>query len=231
MTPDLILLEQDEDADLPAGEFSGWLAAMAQAIEGDGESDVPCGDCDACCRSSYFIEVKPADDAARRRIPAALLFDAPGAPAGYQVLGYDEAGRCPMLRASGCSVYPDRPRTCRTYDCRIFAATGIAESNPEKAAVTARARRWRFRYRDGESRELHRLLTLGARVLVDLRNEVGGEGLPRTATQLAMLAVKLHGLFRSQALLLNQLDDEEARKAVGAVVLEAARSLITLPNQ
>ena len=143
---------------------------MARALSGKGESDVPCGDCNACCRSSYFIELKPTDTAARGRIPAALVFDAPGAPAGYQVLGYDEAGRCPMLQQTGCTIYADRPLTCRTYDCRIFAATGIAEAAPEKTDVTARAKRWRFSYRDAESQALHNVLKLGTRLLVDLQN-------------------------------------------------------------
>ena len=120
MTPNLILLEPAEDADLAAGEFTDWLENMCRALAGRGESDVPCGDCDACCRSSYFIAVTPEDEAARRRIPAALLFDAPGAPPGHQLLGYDEAGRCPMLKSTGCDVYADRPGTCRTYDCRFL---------------------------------------------------------------------------------------------------------------
>ena len=51
MTPELILLEPADDADLPAGEFSDWLSGMFRAIQGDregeGGSDVPCGDCDA----------------------------------------------------------------------------------------------------------------------------------------------------------------------------------------
>ena len=111
MTSNSILLETAQDADLPAGEFSNWLNIMSRALEGNGESDVPCGDCDACCRASYFIEVKPEDEAARQRIPAVLLFDAPGAPTGYQLLGYDQKGRCPMLESTGCTLYADRPQT------------------------------------------------------------------------------------------------------------------------
>ncbi len=229
MTPDLILLEQDEGADLPAGEFSDWLTAMARALAGDGDSDVPCGDCDACCRSGYFIEVKPTDTAARRLIPAALLFDAPAAPAGYQVLGYDQAGRCPMLQESGCRIYADRPGTCRTYDCRIFAATGIAEAAPAKADVTARARRWQFSYRNDKSRSSHRLLKLGTRVLVDLQQGEGASTLPRSATQIAMLAVQLHDCFQARAALLDRWRDETDRGELAADVLQAAGDLMATP--
>ena len=30
-----------------------------------------------------------------------------------------------MLVDGRCSIYEHRPRTCRTYDCRIFTATGL----------------------------------------------------------------------------------------------------------
>jgi Fe-S-cluster containining protein len=194
MAFDVILLTRDATPDLPAGEFTAWLESMDLAIGGEAESDVPCGDCNACCRSSYFIELKPADTDARDRIPAALRFDAPGAPAGYQVLGYDERGHCPMLESGGCAIYPYRPATCRTYDCRIFPATGLAEPGPEKADVTARAARWQFEYADMESRQRHRTLMLGAKLLLDMSREREGI-LPRTATQLAMLAIRLQPVF------------------------------------
>jgi Fe-S-cluster containining protein len=196
MTPDVVLLRQDRTPDLAAGEFSEWLAGMDRAIRGETDSDVPCGDCNACCRSSYFIALKPSDTDARARIPATLLFDAPGAPSGHQVLGYDGDGHCPMLEAAGCTIYPGRPATCRTYDCRVFAATGIAEPGPEKSDVNARAARWRFDYADEESRARRRLLRLGARKLVALLDDRDA-ALPRTATQLAMLAVRLYPVFEA----------------------------------
>ena len=225
MRSDLILLEQDETADLPAGEFSDWLAGMDSAIRGEQASDVACGDCDACCRSSYFIELKPSDRQARARIPTSLIFAAPGAPPGHQLLGYDQNGRCPMLGAAGCSIYQDRPLTCRTYDCRIFTATGIAEADRSKAEVTARARRWRFSYRDDNSRESHRLLRLGTSVLVELQRGEGASVLPRTATQLALLAVRLNRVFHDLLPLLSQRETGE-QSALHQRILEAARSLV-----
>ncbi len=224
MTPDIILLEAADPADLPAGEFSDWLGDMVRAIRGEQESVVACGECNACCRSSYFIEVKPTDLSARQRIPAALLFDAPGAPAGFQLLGYDESGRCPMLEPAGCRIYADRPLTCRTYDCRIFAATGIGEAAASRSDVTARAMRWQFSYRDQESAERHRSLLLGARLLVDLQaQEVE---LPRTATQLAMLAVQLHEQFHRLAALLERQQDAAATREVRLQVLAAVREIL-----
>lgn len=194
MNPDVVPLAAAVDPDLPAGDFSQWLLTMDRAIQGGGESDVPCGDCNACCRSEYFIEIKPADDAARKRIPVELLFDAPGAPPGYQVLGYDQAGSCPLLKEATCSIYSDRPATCRTYDCRVFAATGIAEPGAEKAAVMARAARWRFDYEDDSAHLAQAALARGGCYLVEHFADFG-DLLPGNATQLAMLCVRLHPVF------------------------------------
>jgi Fe-S-cluster containining protein len=224
MGSDFLLLDTALDADLPAGEFTEWLTAMVRAIRAAQPSDVPCGDCNACCRSSYFIEVKPNDAQARQRIPAALLFDAPGAPAGYQLLGYDESGRCPMLETSGCSIYADRPLTCRTYDCRIFAATGIAEAAAEKADVTARARRWRFSYQDAESEQRHQSLRLGARLLLELRQQDEARRLPRNATQMAMLAVQLQEHFHGERRLLTT--DAQEKTLVKRKVRQAINELM-----
>ena len=72
-----------------------------------------------------FIHIAPAEKQTLRHIPRALLVAAPGRPRGYRLMGYDDQGRCPMLVEGDCSIYGDRPQTCRDYDCRVFAATGI----------------------------------------------------------------------------------------------------------
>ena len=120
-------------ADLPAGRFSAWLAGMRAAlIEGRGV-DVPCGECTACCTSSYFVHIESGETQTLARIAPELVFAAPGAP-GRRLLGYDRRGRCPMLSAAEtCSIYDDRPLTCRVYDCRVFAAAGVA--SPEAVAT------------------------------------------------------------------------------------------------
>lgn len=114
---------------------------------------MPCGDCTACCTSSQFIHIAPDETETLGHIPDELLFDAPGFPAGHVVLGYDENGHCPMLVDGACSIYAHRPRTCRTYDCRIFPATGIdlgdevtgrsATVSPPPATVAAEVMRRR----------------------------------------------------------------------------------------
>jgi Fe-S-cluster containining protein len=73
-----------------------------------------------------FIHISPEETRTIQRIPRELLFPAPGKPKGHVLMGYTDQGYCPMLVAGECSIYEDRPQTCRDYDCRVFAATGIS---------------------------------------------------------------------------------------------------------
>ncbi len=152
---------------LPAGELSSWLAGMQAALRGEGESDVPCGRCTACCRSAQFVHIEPDETDTLAHVPAALRVPAPGRPHGHVVIGYDEHGRCPMLGEHGCTIYEHRPRTCRTYDCRVFAATGIAP-DPTQPAVAERVRRWRFVVDTPEALRLREELELAGADLADL---------------------------------------------------------------
>jgi len=142
-----------DTAPLDAGDLRDWLEELRAALRGEGDTDVPCAGCTACCEASQFVHVAPDETDALAHIPRALLFPAPGAPAGHLVMGYDAHGRCPMLRADGCSIYEHRPRTCRTYDCRVFAATGVTPTGAGQTAIAARARRWRFAVRDANDRD------------------------------------------------------------------------------
>jgi uncharacterized protein len=138
---------------LSAGEFTSWLAGTQAALRGEHDADVPCGACTACCTSSQFVHIDPDELDALAHIPVALRFPAPGLPDGHVVLGYDEHGRCPMLGEHGCTIYEHRPRACRTYDCRVFAATGV-EPDASQPAVAAQVRRWRFSHHTREDRVL-----------------------------------------------------------------------------
>jgi hypothetical protein len=120
-------------------ELADWLVQLGRALDGEQDMDVPCGDCVACCTSSQFVLVEPADSAARSAIPAELLVPAPGLPDGHLLMGYDARGHCPMLVDGGCSIYEHRPRTCRTYDCRVFTASGVDPvDQPDIATAAAR---------------------------------------------------------------------------------------------
>jgi len=130
---------------LPAGDFSSWLADMRAALRGERDADVPCNGCTACCTSSQFVHIGPEETETLAHIPAELLFPAPRLPRGHVLMGYDERGHCPMLIDGKCSIYQHRPRTCRTYDCRVFAAAGL-EPDEDKVLIRERVRRWRFTF-------------------------------------------------------------------------------------
>lgn len=134
----------DDEGPVPAGPLGRWLDGFGAALVGAADADVPCGACSACCTSSQFVHVAPDEADALAHLPSALLVPAPGLPPGHVVLGYDEHGRCPLLVGGRCSIYDHRPRACRTYDCRVFPATGTVPEEPEKAAIAERVRRWRF---------------------------------------------------------------------------------------
>ena len=135
---------------IPAGEFCAWLTGMRAALAGTADSDVPCGSCTACCRSGQFVHVGPEDERALAVIPPELLFAAPGLPAGNFVMGYDQDGCCPMLVDDACTIYADRPRTCRVFDCRLF--TALDRVNDDTPMIAQRIRAWEFTYADDATR-------------------------------------------------------------------------------
>ncbi len=185
------------DADrLPAGGFATWLDGMQRALRGEADSDVPCGTCTACCASSQFVHIGPDEASALAHIPPDLLFPAPMMPPGNVLMGYDERGRCPMLTDAGCSIYEHRPRTCRTYDCRVFPAAGRDPGVDGKPLIADRARRWRFDHPASEDVLLHHAVRAAASFLDAHADDLG---LPSgtNETQRAVMAVASHGLFRA----------------------------------
>jgi Fe-S-cluster containining protein len=128
---------------LDAGSFAAWYDDIVGALRHEREMTVPCGSCRACCTSAQFVHISPDETDTLAHVPSALRFPAPGLPEGHVVLGYDEHGRCPMLVDDACSIYDHRPRTCRTYDCRVFAATGV-DPGSAQPAIAERVAAWRF---------------------------------------------------------------------------------------
>lgn len=181
--------------DLPAGVFSSWLSQIQDAIRGQRASEVPCGDCTACCTASQFIHIGPGEVGTLSRIPAELLFPAPRLPRGHVLLGYDEQGHCPMLVESRCTIYEDRPRTCRTYDCRVFAAAGLEVEEAEKSLIAERVRCWRFSFPSPADRDRRDAVRAAAAFLAGHAGLLPEGAQPTSVTQLAVLAVEIHDLF------------------------------------
>lgn len=177
----------------PAGEFTRWLAASSATRETGAAMDVPCGTCTACCRAAYFIHVDADETDTLAAIPPALLFPAPGQPS-RRVLGFDERGHCPMLADGACSIYPQRPRVCRHYDCRVFTASGIPPERA-RAEVAARVRAWEFAYPAAEDRRQQAAVTAAAQFLTNHAGLLPRGFVPGNATQQAVLAIDVHRVF------------------------------------
>lgn len=205
-------------ADLPACRFSVWLAGMRAALlEGRGV-DVPCGECTACCTSSYFVHIESGETQTLARIAPELVFAVPGAP-GRRLLGYDRRGRCPMLSAAEtCSIYADRPLTCRVYDCRVFAAAGVSA---DREAIARRAQRWRFACPTAADRDQMAAVRAAAGFLAEHAECFPGGAVPDDPAQLALLAIKTYPVFLAGGEGSTLPLDVAARPAVAAAVVAA----------
>jgi uncharacterized protein len=202
----------DPTETVPAGNFCEWLEQMRASLRGDAGTDVPCGTCVGCCVSSYHIPIRPDDAAAREAIPAELLVAAPGQPKGHLMMGYMEDGTCPMLRVGKCSIYNERPQTCRDYDCRIFAAAGIDAGGPDKFVINKRVNEWRFAYPSEADQRAHQAVLSAAAFIRDKRGSFPGGRGPTAPTGVAVLAIKAYALFLNPAV--RSLSDEEIARAV-----------------
>ena len=202
---------------LDAGEFGAWLAQTEATLRGEAAADVPCGDCVGCCTSHYFIHVRPEDRAARGVIPAALLVPAPGWPEGHRLMGFAADGHCPMYRA-GCTIYAQRPRTCRDYDCRIYAAAGIEAGRQDTAVINARVRAWTFSFADDHAHRAQRAVRAAADFVRRHAAAFPGGRVPTQPSDLAVLAIKVHRVFLRE-------DLRDAKPAtIARAVIEDSRS-------
>jgi uncharacterized protein len=201
-------------APIPAGRFSEWLRAMRRALAGGPGMDVACGDCVGCCTSSYFIKVRPHETRALAAIDPKFLEDAPG-PAPARLMGHLENGHCPMYSGRGCSIYPDRPETCRTYDCRVFTAAGMPAGAADKTVINERVARWRFDFPSDEDRREQRAVAAAASFLRQHPVRFPGGRVPSRASEIAVLAVKTYEVF---------LDAPRDHRATAAALVAAARA-------
>jgi len=166
-----------------------------------------------------FIHIEPAETQTIQRIPRALLFPAPGLPKGHVLMGYSDKGHCPMLVGNKCSIYEDRPQTCRDYDCRVFAATGVPVDQSQ-TEIADRVKAWAFHYESEASREEHLILQEAAAFLQRNKDLFPPGSLPGYPVQMAALAVSIYRLFAgmramSDAVIAHAIARQlECRKAV-----------------
>ena len=186
-------MKKIKQTSLHAGRFSTWLRNIRNDLAESRGMNVPCGDCNACCRSSRFIHIRPEETNTLCRIPKELLFPAPLLPTGYMVLGYDEHGRCPMFIKNKCSIYKYRPATCRSFDCRVIAASGIAVKDTN--LIAQHAQRWKFSYGNEGDRDLLSAVQATASFLIKYPECIRDNLVSKDAIQLAVLAIKVYDVF------------------------------------
>lgn len=179
-----------------AGPFSAWLRRYLRVQSERGESaDVPCGECNACCRSSYFIHIHSDERDTLRRIPRTYLARAPRPHEQDSIMDHDGHGRCPMLAGDACSIYDHRPQTCRRYDCRAFAAAGIGLGSGPRTAINDRVWRWRFDYPTEQDAQRHCAMRAAATFLQAHADLLPAPLRPTDPGQLARAAARVHDLF------------------------------------
>jgi Fe-S-cluster containining protein len=171
-----------------------------------------------------FIHIRPEEEQTLEHIPRALLFPAPGLPKGHVLMGYGDNGQCPMLVGDECSIYEYRPQTCRDYDCRIFAATGVAVDEQTQDEIARRVKAWVFHYESEASREEHMILKEAAGFLQSNRDLFPPGSLPNYPVQLAAVAVRVYRLFSE---LKTKMHDDNSVMADAAIARAVMSALTT----
>lgn len=165
-------------------------------LRGRRGAEVPCEGCVGCCVSSYPIPLRPADQVAIERVPEGYLTLPVGE--GTARMGFREDGSCPLLVCGRCSVYADRPQTCRDYDCRLYSAAGLVPDG-DRPVIEERVREWRFEYQDEAARQLADALRRAASFIREHAARFPPSLRAHSATAAAVLAVKVHALFADEA--------------------------------
>lgn len=199
---------------ISAGDFSAWLNEARESLISEAGTQVNCGSCNACCSSSYFIHIQPQETKTISRINKQLLFPAPGLPKGNVLMGYDEQGRCPMLKEGRCSIYKNRAITCRIYDCRVFTAAGIDPGDADKAMIKKRTDLWAFNYPTAQDRDDHQAVKAAATFIKTHADCFPDGAIPHNPSQLAILAIKVYGVFRNDAVTSGQRSDQEIAQTI-----------------
>ncbi|MEJ1962330.1 MAG: hypothetical protein WDO56_12615 [Gammaproteobacteria bacterium] len=104
----------------------------------------------------------------------------------------------------------DRPQTCLDYDCRIFAAAGIAAGGSDKAVINRRVRQWRFSYSSEADKQTHDAVLAAAAFIQSQRTSFVAARVPTAPTGIAVLAIKSHTVFLDRGI--------EAKSAVDIAV-------------
>lgn len=167
---------------------------MRAVLRGEQDASVPCGECTGCCISSYPIPLRPDDHVALVRVPAEFLRLPAVTGGGAARMGYRVDGSCPLLQSGRCTIYDDRPRTCRDYDCRIYTAAGLLPDG-DRPAIQQRVREWNFEPGDEASVRDANAVRKAARFIRQHAALFPPAVRAGSATAAAVLAVQVYSVF------------------------------------
>lgn len=176
-----------------AGAFGKWLREMRAVLSGERDADVPCGDCVGCCVSSYPILLRLGDRLAREQVPEQNLIG-PARHGEQWLMGFREDGSCPFLEQHRCSIYSDRPQTCRDYDCRIYAAAGFGPDG-DRPVIAERVGAWEFSYVNDQDQREAQAVRRAAQFIRAHPGLFPAGMRAGSATAAAVLAVKTYPMF------------------------------------
>jgi hypothetical protein len=133
-----------------------------------------------------------------------------------------------MLVEEACSIYAQRPLTCRSFDCRIFHAVGIS-AGADKPRVNAQIQRWRFQYPSQLDVVAQAAVRLAARFMTENAAYFPGGRVPTNPGQLAVMALKVYPVFiREDGSLLEPSLPEDAQSLADAMVASSRRFNATM---
>ena len=121
-----------------------------------------------------------------------------------------------MLITGRCTVYEDRPLACRTYDCRVYAATGVA---PDRDAIAEQVRRWTFGYPSYEDRERQAAVLAAVRFMSEHPECLQSDAARIQPVRVAVLAIAVHEAFLQDepgSVARSRLSDQDRARAIAA---------------
>jgi uncharacterized protein len=128
-------------------------------------------------------------------IPEKSLSRTLGSTAGNWTVRPDSNGICPMLSCGKCTIYAQRPQTCRDYDCRVFAAAGIAAGGADKAVINERVQEWRFQFSNEEDRQAYAAIRAAATFIRTQHAQFPPGTAPVNPLGVAALALRVYPVF------------------------------------
>lgn len=149
---------------LNAGPFSSWLEQIRISLHRGESVEVPCGICAACCTSGFYIAISKQETASLDKIPEECLFEIPGVTDAVYI-GCDDQGNCHLLNGERCQIYEHRPVACRTFDCRIYTATGIEPDKESSSPINQKIQGWKFEYPTKKDHNQQLILKAAAAIL------------------------------------------------------------------